>query len=416
MADLLHLHLLDIPQSVLMALQEQARLQGGVRLALVGGAVRDALLHHKHHDPWRDLPDLDLVVEGSTEVFAQGLLQRLGASRVQELRVHGSFGTVELVLDGVLLDLAQSRQESYPAPAENPVVEAGPLDLDLARRDFTVNAMALVMGSGDAEPELLDLHGGQDDLVARQLNFLHAGSVRDDPTRVLRAARYCARLGFCLGPTALHQVKSTVGLWPWAWRLGDPVVSVPPALGTRLRKELELLLYREPWAPALDMLRVWSAMSLLDPYLQTDCRLIRRLHQASRLGLPALVALVAAASDPCALALRLQIPCQQQRWLEALIELRRWILVEVLPQPWRSWGPLEWTRRLEQDRWPAEVVALAVVDNLPCRRPLLRWWGRWRHVTASESAMDLIEQGMTPGPQLGEALRRSRDQALMDIR
>ena len=97
-------HLPGVPCSVLLALQVEARRQGGVRLALVGGAVRDALLHYNHRDPWRELPDLDLVVEGSTEALAQGLRQRLGAERVSELRVHGSFGTVEMVLDGVLLD------------------------------------------------------------------------------------------------------------------------------------------------------------------------------------------------------------------------------------------------------------------------------------------------------------------------
>ena len=111
-------------------------------MALVGGAVRDALLHHQHKDLWRGLPDLDFVVEGSAEALAQHLLQRCG-ERVSELRVHGRYGTVELELEGVLLDFASARQEHYPEPAFNPVVESGPLELDLARRDFTVNALAL---------------------------------------------------------------------------------------------------------------------------------------------------------------------------------------------------------------------------------------------------------------------------------
>ena len=392
-----------------------AQVNGTGRLALVGGAVRDALLHDVHQVRLTTLPDLDLVFEGSCSGLASGLQKTLGLVRVPELRLHDQFGTAELVLDGVLLDFATARTEFYPAPAHNPIVEKSSLEKDLARRDFTVNSMALVLQS-DGHQILLDPHGGQEDLAMRQLAFLHDGSVKDDPTRVLRGARYCARLGFHLAPAALRQVQSTVSLWPWAWRLGDPVVSVPPALGTRLRMELELLLDREPWEEALDLLRGWSAMPLLDPSLQTDPSLTRRLHQATRLGLPALAALVAAASDPCALALRLQIPRQQQCWLEALIELRRWIVVEVLPKPWGGWGALEWTRRLEQNRWPAEVVALAVVDNLPCWRPLLRWWGRWRHVSASESATDLIAQGIAPGPLLGEALRRSRDQALMGMR
>ena len=115
-----------ISPDLLSTVQDAARECGVTRLALVGGAVRDALLHHQHQDPWRGLPDLDLVVEGSAEALAQHLLQRCGEERVSELRVHGSYGTVELVLDGVLLDLAAARQERYPAPGFNPVVEPGP--------------------------------------------------------------------------------------------------------------------------------------------------------------------------------------------------------------------------------------------------------------------------------------------------
>ena len=138
-----------IPPTVLEALQRQVEIQGSKRLALVGGAVRDALLHNRHQDPWRSLPDLDLVTEGLSEQLALGLRERLGLERVPELRVHSCFGTVELILDGVKLDLAQARKEYYPAPGENPVIEPGPLMSDLARRDFTINAMALVLPKGD---------------------------------------------------------------------------------------------------------------------------------------------------------------------------------------------------------------------------------------------------------------------------
>ena len=414
MVDRLPVQLPGIPQSVLLALQDQARLQGGVRLALVGGAVRDVLLHFNHSDPWRDLSDLDLVVEGNTEAFAQGIRQRLGVERVPELRVHGSFGTVEIVLDGVLLDLAQSRQEHYPAPGENPVVEPGLLVEDLARRDFTVNAMALELGAGEAE--LLDLHGGQNDLAARQLNFLHAGSVKDDPTRVVRAARYAARLGFELAPQALEQVQATVGAWPWLWRPGDGLDGVPPALGTRLRMELELLFAREPWQQALSYLQVWGALPLLDASLQTDRFLFRRLRRAERLSVPLLCAFVAASEMPLLMAQRLQLPLQHQRWIAQRMDFQAWLAEQVLPRPWQGWSAAHWTEELEARPWSAEVVALEVALMTPCWRPLLRWWGRWRHVKSPQTARDLIAKGLQPGPQLGEALRRSRLQCLESMR
>ncbi len=416
MANHLPVQLPGIPESVLLALQEQACLQGEVRLALVGGAVRDALLHHIHRDPWRDLPDLDLVVEGSTEALAHGLRQRLGSERVPELRVHGSFGTVEMVLDGVQLDLAQSRQESYPTPGDNPVVRPGPIINDLSRRDFTVNALALVLGPAGAEPELLDLYGGQNDLAARELNFLHLGSVQDDPTRVVRGARYAARLGFGLGPKALDQVQGTVRAWPWLWRPGRELELVPPALGTRLRMELELLFACEPWQQALRHLQAWGALPLLAQTLQNDGLLVRRLRRAERLGLPLLCTLVAASDAPLDLAQRLQLPQHQQRWINQLMDFQDWLAEQVLPCSWQGWSAARWTQALEARPWSAEVVALDVALMAPCWRPLLRWWGRWRHVKPPQTARDFIATGLQPGPLLGEALRQSRLQRLETMR
>ena len=131
-------------------------------------------------------------------------------------------------LDGIPLDLATARQEDYSAPAENPMVQAGTLQADLARRDFTINAMAFDLVAN----ELIDLHHGQEDLVSGQLRFLHVGSVQDDPTRAIRAARYAARLGFQLAEESSKQIRSTIQEWPWDWRQGDAATAAPPALST----------------------------------------------------------------------------------------------------------------------------------------------------------------------------------------
>ena len=403
-----------LPKALIAALMDQAQRSGVRRLALVGGVVRDVMLHHVHRDPWRDPPDLDFVLEGSCVDFVQRLREQFGDGRVPELHLHPQFGTAELLVDGVLLDVACARTEIYPAPGENPVVQLGSIEQDLARRDFTVNAMALLL-QADGSHLLCDPHSGRQHLAKRQLAFLHANSVADDPTRILRGARYGARLGFHLAPDALVQIQSTLAQWPWAWRPGDSLEAVPPALGTRLRMELELLLDREPWDQALQLLHQWSALSVLDAGLQQDSRLHRRLVQGRRLCLPALVVLVAAAADPVSLGSRLQIPRQQQVWLGELVKCRRWLDLEVNRDAWSGWDALEWTQRLEQQRWSPEAVALAVLDNTSFRRPLLRWWGRWRHVTSPVSARELIAQGMRPGPELGEALRRRRDRVLRQM-
>jgi len=406
-----------LPPQLLPALQAIASASGVSRLALVGGAVRDALLHDQHCDPWRDLPDLDLVLEGSASKLAAALERHYGDQRVKEVCVHRAYGTAELSFDGVLLDLAGARQEHYPAPGENPVVERGSLERDLERRDFTVNAMALELSlSGDGEPLLLDPHGGQAHLARRELAFLHASSVADDPTRVVRACRYAARLAFVLTPEAQQQINQTLEAWPWSWTHGDAPASAPPALATRLRMELELLFEREPWPEALLALQSWGALRLLDPALQADPRLVRRLIQAQRLQLPLLLALVAGADDPLELAARLQLPQLQQRWLQQLKELSAWLQANASEDASAGWTAAEWCDALEQQTWGAEAVALLVSQNPPQRRPLLRWWGRWRHCPSPLTAKDLLAQGWQPGPDLGAELKRLRRQRMRAMR
>ena len=155
---------------------------GGRPTYLVGGAVRDLLLG-------RERADLDVVVEGD----AAALAGRLGGDTVS----HERFGTAKMTLDGVELDLASARAESYARPGALPEVRLAGLEQDLARRDFTINAMAVPL---HREPELIDPHGGREDLERGIIRVLHPRSFVDDPTRALRAARYAARFGFGVEP------------------------------------------------------------------------------------------------------------------------------------------------------------------------------------------------------------------------
>ena len=446
---------MDIPGGPAALLAALVAAAGGRRLALVGGAVRDLLLHRLHDDPWRGLPDLDLVVEGQAAELTGRLADQLPAGAVRCIQEHGAFGTVAVELHWPewgtwLLDVASARRERYPLPAENPLVSPGSLDDDLARRDFSVNAMALVLDGEGRGAQLLDPHGGQLDLAQRQLRLLHDHSLSDDPTRLLRAARYRARLGFGLAAPSLRQARDTLASWPWPWRHGDPPGQAPPALATRLRMELELLLEREPWPAALTALQSWGALALLDPRLQGDPDWRRRLTWGQRfsshggateqpsdlpaISLPPCALLIAAASQPLALAERLQLPHRQHKLLAQWLELHR-RLAAVEPS---GWSPSRWCELLEAPGISADAVALALVAAPPAaalmpdpalvaapafptragggagqmlpqlRRPLLRWLLDWRQVRAPLTAADLISAGMRPGPALGARLRLER--------
>ena len=116
-------------------------------------------------------------------------------------------------------------------------------------------------------------------------------------------------------------------------------------------------------------------------------------------------ALLAAASDPGAVARRLQIPGQQLQWLERLPALQSWLASDPLPL---QSSPDAWTTALEGGGWPPQTVALMVTLRPAAWRPLLRWWGRWRHLQSPQSARQLMAEGWQPGPTLGEELRRRR--------
>jgi poly(A) polymerase len=403
------IELLDLPRPLHAALLAAAQQQP---CALVGGAVRDLLLHHRHRDPWRGLPDLDLVVEGSASLWVDALRAGLPPEAGCRAREHGAFGTVELELMlpqgpecSWLLDVATARRETYAEPGRNPTVVAGSLLDDLARRDFSVNAIALDLLSG----QLLDPHGGQRDLEQRQLRLLHERSLSDDPTRLLRAARYAARLRFSLAPETQAQVQAVLEAWPWPWRPGDDPAAAPPALSTRLRMELQLLLEREPWQEGLAALQRWGGLVLLDPALQRAIPW-RSLRWGQRLGVSPLLILMAAADEPLMLAARLQLPHREQRCLQRWLHLQR---ACPNPEATADWPASRWCQWLESSAHSPEAVALALVMGMQPRRPLLRWLLRWRHVRSPISAGELMRrEGLGPGPALGRRLEQLRAEQL----
>ena len=163
----------------------------GQPVYLVGGAVRDLLLG-------RARGDIDLVVEGE----AAGLAAKLGAAVIE----HERFATAKVRLDGHEVDIASARSETYAEPGALPTVTpAAGIEADLARRDFTINAIAIPLAGGAA---LIDPHDGRADLEAGLLRVLHPRSFADDPTRALRAARYAARFGFELEPQTAELVRA----------------------------------------------------------------------------------------------------------------------------------------------------------------------------------------------------------------
>lgn len=171
----------------------------GYNAYLVGGIVRDLILRKKNLD-------IDIVVEGDGINLAN-TVSKLLKVKVTE---HKKFGTAHLIYyDGTKIDIATARIEYYPHPASLPTVEKGSLKLDLYRRDFTINTLAVKLNP-NGFGELIDYFGGLRDLKEGMIRVLHNLSFIEDPTRIFRAVRFEIRFDFRISKHTLYLIKNAI--------------------------------------------------------------------------------------------------------------------------------------------------------------------------------------------------------------
>jgi tRNA nucleotidyltransferase (CCA-adding enzyme) len=369
----------------------------------VGGFVRDLLLG-------RPAPDLDLVVEGDGIAFARRLAEEVGGT----LLVHGGFGTASIEAGHAppgaaperyplgRIDVASARRELYAAPGALPAVRPASLAEDLRRRDFSVNAMAVVLAP-DRFGRLLDPLGGQRDVHARRLRSLRPLAFVEDPTRVLRAARYAARLGFRPDRETMAGIRLAVACAPY-----------PALSGQRLWREIELAAGEARMRTAFELLVRWNAVTIwkmgrCSPGRLADAERLQRWARGAGVALdPAEVCLVALLVGRPAAAVA--------RALDrlALIGVPR-ARIEAAVQG----GPL--ARRLAAPRLrpsaidrllraaPESALLGAWLRAGARGRRRIQWFlARGRAVRPRLTGRDVLALGVPPGPRVGAMLDRLR--------
>lgn len=226
------------------------------RAYIVGGAVRDLLLGSA-------IGDADVAVEGANRDFAAAVAIAL----LGEVAAQSRFGTFTLRIDGDRLDIAMTRGETYAYPGALPSVFPAPISQDLARRDFSINAMAASIMADDWG-KLLDPFGGRADLRRRAVRALHPRSFADDPTRILRAARYAARLGFSIDAATARQISRRLP-------------QIAAVSGARLRRELELIFAERDPAAAIRLAQRLGALAAMHPALAASGAAIEAIARAA---------------------------------------------------------------------------------------------------------------------------------------
>jgi tRNA nucleotidyltransferase (CCA-adding enzyme) len=231
------------------------------RAYLVGGMIRDLLLERINFD-------LDIVVEGD----AIKLAREIAAEKQAKITEHRRFGTAKVRWDGGVIDVVTARAEKYARPGALPTVRPGTISDDLARRDFTINAMAVEL-SPRRFGELIDPHNGRKDIEHKLIRVLHERSFIDDATRIWRAIRYEQRLEFQMELATLELLKQSTS---WLKTIS----------GDRIRHELELVLKEEQPEKALLRADELGALVEIHPALKGDIWLMETYALAYEYVLP----------------------------------------------------------------------------------------------------------------------------------
>ncbi len=406
-----------LPQPLLDLLRQAGDAAGalGYPLYAVGGFVRDLLLGEPTFD-------VDLVVEGDAIRLAQDLAERLGG----RVRGHRRFGTAKWIIpdshrsssgNGELpdsLDFVTARTEFYERPTALPTVERSSIKQDLHRRDFTINTLAIRL-TPDRWGELLDFYGGRKDLEDGLVRVLHSLSFVEDPTRILRAARFEQRFRFRIEPRTEELIADARDL-------------LARISAERVRHELELILAEAEPERAFCRLAELGVLTALHPGLRCDAWLISKsVELRSQLAqvqdnesqAPPPMKLKPGTMSRLYLALW-TYPLSPEAAAEFLAKfhIRReyCVLVNEIT------ALRERLARLDGNQVkPSEVVAIldetsdearlffrAVTDSWLARQRLDQYHRRLRHVRSVLNGDDLRRMGIEPGPIYHQILDRLR--------
>jgi tRNA nucleotidyltransferase (CCA-adding enzyme) len=370
---------------------------------VVGGFVRDFLLGSATFD-------FDIVVEGDAIALAKALVAKHGG----KVTAHSRFGTAKWFLvrkpDGEtgkarqVVDLISARQEFYEHPSALPTVERGSIKLDLHRRDFTINTLAIRL-DGHHFGELHDYFSGLSDLENKIVRVLHSLSFVDDPTRMLRAVRYEQRYGFTIEPRTLQLMEEAKSL-------------IPRLSSERLRHELDLILEESKSAKMLSRLDELGLRKSITDDLPWNKSVGETLTSATGTPVPenwGIKPLSAGISISCSLGYLLwfsSLPAPTIDKIQARLRLPIAIykaihlsrkLIDDLPEMRKS-KPSGWVLRLDE----IPSLVLYAVFLLTKERTLKEYSTKWRHIRPITDGNLLRKKGLIPGPSYNSILTQLR--------
>jgi tRNA nucleotidyltransferase (CCA-adding enzyme) len=392
-----------LPKEVLTLLKELGELAKSLDLSiyLVGGSVRDLIMLKPNQD-------LDLTITGDIDEFIRAFTDSHPTVRVKN---HPRFKTATLALDnGFRLDLSCARLEYYEYPGAMPIVQHASIRIDLQRRDFTINAMALSLNSDDYG-RLLDFYRGYNDIKEGFIRVLHSLSFIEDPTRAFRAIRFETRLGFQVS-------RMTERLMETALKNGFITNLSPRRILTEIRRVCE----EEDPGPILKRLGELGLLKCVHPKLRITPKQIERFRRVARVKDWYRLTFGEKFSPVWLVWLLVLTEELEQEDLAGLVENmdfgqkvarvaieERKILKSILAYNQRrrqrqTIKPSEADQIFAGLSWPGVLYIMAMTSGEPLSQAGASYLTYYRLVKTQCDGKDLISLGYQPGPRLQEAL------------
>ncbi|MCG2755804.1 MAG: CBS domain-containing protein [Desulfobacteraceae bacterium] len=369
----------------------------GYSAYVVGGFVRDLFLYRANED-------IDIVIEGDGIAFAKKYAEKFNA----RIHAHEKFGTAVIIFsDGFKIDVASARMEYYKFPAALPTVEMSSIKLDMFRRDFTVNTLAIHLNLNKFGT-LIDFFTAQKDIKGKTIRALHNLSFVEDPTRAFRAIRFEQRFGFTIG-------KLTSGLINNAVKMDF----FKQLSGRRVFNELRQILEEENPVPAVKRLYDYKLLKVIHPSIKINEEVVSLLNSVKKvLSWHDLLFLEELYMKWAVYFLVLVRHCDDKTSDEIctrfeLSPRHKTIICKERFQADKCLLALERTRSVKDSflykqlyGFKTELILymMAVTKQKRIKKSISRYFTNLRYVTTSVTGKQLIKMGLKPGPIYREIL------------
>ena len=398
----IHSELLKVNFDLFNIISKYIELNNGIKIAFVGGYIRDLLINRIHKKASIKPLDIDIVTEGSSLDLAKFIKKNISNVELCLIKEFEIYNTVELIINDLKIDIASARKEIYESPGLNPTLQNTNIKEDLKRRDFSINAIAFEISM----KEIYDSFEGILHIKRKELHLLHENSIEDDPSRLIRCARYASRLGFTISSASLQQSKKIVHKWPWEDIQDDKKSKFPPGISIRIRMELSEIYKHDNLAKIISLLNDWELISILDKNIKFNNKFLRGLKWIKKLNGNFILYLIKDSENLELICQRFFINKKEKKILNDYLNIKNQL--ENEKEQFLDSSPSSWTEFIETNNLDEETVKLLICNGGLFWKPFFKWLFIYKFIKPKKNGELLKKEGWRPGKEMGDEIKRLR--------